>query len=202
MFETVISECLGSTHNNKNDNNEIKKENSLFNALKGKDTLPTLVNNNSSSLNDSFIIEIKASSLNNNNGSGLETINSKASNHSISNNDENTLITNDNHNTLPTADKPNTSESSISKRIKDDSLLEEILKSVPETIPIVLIDVINDYSKYHDDTINEYYDRIKNKLMTIIGKVVLLDLYDPNFISNLLKLTKDKMEEIPDDAPF
>jgi len=133
------------------------------NEIKGKDILPPLNNN---------------------------TIKPKTLLHDISDDNKDVLIKSDSHNTLAPTDKSKESNLVIPEGIKDDPLLVEIFKGVPKTIPTTLIPIIGDYIKYHDDTINEYYERIKKELMSTTGKTIL-NLYHSNFISHLLNLVRD-----------
>jgi len=171
LFITIDIVISGSIKfaipSNKGDN-EIKKEESLFNTIQGKHISLTLTDNQSS-LNDPFM-------------GNSNRIKPKTKNRDISNNNENTLVTNDNHNKSSTTGESEILESSIPERMKNDPFLMEIFKGVPKDMPIVLIDIIGDYSKYHDNTIDEFYDRIKRELSKFSGKVIL-DLYDPNLIS-------------------
>jgi len=113
------------------------------------------------------------------------------SHHGISDDDKDVLVTND---------KSKISESLILKEMKDDPFLIEILNSLP-MMPTVLIDIIGGYSKYHDQTIDEYYDRIKRELSTVSRKVIP-DLYDPNFTSHLLEMVRDNKEKFPNSHQF
>jgi len=177
IFDSVISESIESAIPNNKSDNEIKKE-SLFNTIQEKNISLTFIDNEPS-LNNPFIAD-------------LNSIKSETMSRDILEKHENTLITSDNYNTI--ANKSEILESSISERI-NDPLLKEIFNAIPKNMPTVLIDIMDDYIHY-DDTIDEYLDRIKNKLLTVSEKAIL-DLYDPDFMSNLLELVRSNKKEIP-----
>jgi len=95
---------------------------------------------------------------------------------------------------------PTNSESSIAKDIESNPLLKEIFEALP-FVPTDLVRIVDGYID-HDKTIDEYFDRIINKLREITQEKITLDLYDSNFISHLLKLITDIQEKIPSFHPF
>jgi len=88
----------------------------------------------------------------------------------------------------------------LSKDAENDCLFIRTLQVALENIPKDIINIMDDYIR-HDDTINEYYDRIKREPSTVTGAVIL-DLYDPNFISHLLDLIRDNKEKFPESHQF
>ena len=110
------------------------------------------------------------------------------------------MITNANHNAPELIEKSKESDPSIPYQFKFDPILMEIFKTLPKDIPIVIINIISDYS-FHDPTIDEYYDRIKNELMAISERVIP-NLYDPSFIIYLSELVKNSEKGIPKSDSF
>jgi len=99
-----------------------------------------------------------------------------------------------------TCDTSHVIDFSIPKDIEFNPLLKEIFEAL-SFMPSILIIIIDDYIN-PDKTIYEYSNRITKKLREIIKGTITLDLYDSNFMSNLLELTRYIEEKIPINAPL
>jgi len=199
VLEVVISESVESISNGKNNEPKRKSLFSIFFKEKRFSLLLSIMNNHLSMIplylkSKTFFFSNKVSNL-----KIIKSI--LLPNCSTLDNDKNTLVTNDNPNTLSMTEKSKTLESSILERIKDDFILKEIFNALPKDMPTVLIDIMGDYSKYHNDTIDEFYNRIRNELASVTGRTIL-DLYDPSFMSSLLKLVRDNKEKFSSSHDF
>jgi len=88
------------------------------------------------------------------------------------------------------------SELTMSEEMRYDLFFKEISSILSsKSISTLPIELIIDYS-FHNPTINEYSDRIMNKLKKVTKSEIILDLYSPDFISNLLKIIESNKNNI------